>query len=32
MAAGCQAYLPKPLRFTEFVSVVEGLLRGTEVP
>lgn len=32
MAAGCQAYLPKPLRFTEFVSVVEGLLRGTQVP
>lgn len=30
MAAGCQAYLPKPLRFTEFVSVVEGLLSGTE--
>jgi CheY-like chemotaxis protein len=26
MAAGCQAYLPKPLRFTEFVSVVKGLL------
>jgi two-component system cell cycle response regulator DivK len=32
MAAGCQAYLPKPLRFTEFVSVVEGLLSGAKAP
>lgn len=30
MAAGCQAYLPKPLRFAEFVSVVKGLLSGIE--
>jgi two-component system cell cycle response regulator DivK len=30
MAAGCQAYLPKPLRFTEFVSIVKGLLSGPE--
>jgi two-component system cell cycle response regulator DivK len=26
LGAGCQAYLPKPLRFAEFVSVVRGLL------
>ena len=31
LAAGCQAYLPKPLRFAEFISVVKGLLSGTEV-
>lgn len=30
LAAGCQAYLSKPLRFKEFVSVVKGLLGGTE--
>jgi two-component system cell cycle response regulator DivK len=30
LAAGCQAYLPKPLRFTEFVSVVKGLLSDPE--
>ena len=30
MAAGCRAYLPKPLRFVEFVSVVKGLLAGIE--
>jgi CheY-like chemotaxis protein len=30
VAAGCQAYLPKPLRFTEFVSVVKGLLSGAK--
>lgn len=28
LEAGCQAYLPKPLRFAEFVSVVKGLLSG----
>ena len=31
LAAGCQAYLSKPLRFAEFVSVVKGLLDGTGV-
>ena len=31
LAAGCQAYLSKPLRFAEFISVVKGLLSGTEV-
>lgn len=31
LAAGCDAYLPKPLRFAEFVSVVNHLLGGTEV-
>ncbi len=31
LAAGCQAYLSKPLRFAEFISVVNGLLSGTEV-
>jgi len=31
LAAGCQAYLPKPLRFAEFISVVKGLLSGAEV-
>jgi two-component system cell cycle response regulator DivK len=30
LAAGCQAYLSKPLRFKEFVAVVKGLLSGTE--
>jgi two-component system cell cycle response regulator DivK len=30
LEAGCQAYLPKPLRFAEFVSVVKGLLSGPE--
>ena len=29
LAAGCQAYLSKPLRFAEFVSVVKDLLSGT---
>lgn len=28
LAAGCQAYLSKPLRFAEFISVVKGLLGG----
>ena len=31
LATGCQAYLSKPLRFAEFVSVVKGLLDGTAV-
>ncbi len=31
LAAGCQAYLSKPLRFAEFISVVKGLLGGTEI-
>ena len=31
LAAGCQAYLSKPLRFAEFISVVNGLLSDTEV-
>ncbi|MCH8919749.1 MAG: response regulator [Chloroflexi bacterium] len=31
LEAGCQAYLSKPLRFAEFISVVNGLLSGTEV-
>ncbi len=31
LAAGCQAYLPKPLRFGEFVAVVKQLLGGSEV-
>ena len=31
LAAGCQAYLSKPLRFAEFISVVNDLLSGTEV-
>ena len=31
LEAGCQAYLAKPLRFAEFVSVVKRLLSGTEV-
>jgi two-component system cell cycle response regulator DivK len=31
LAAGCQAYLPKPLRFGEFVAVVKRLLGGGEV-
>ena len=31
LAAGCQAYLSKPLRFAEFMSVVRSLLCGTEV-
>ncbi len=30
LEAGCQAYLPKPLHFAEFVSVVKGLLSGSE--
>jgi CheY-like chemotaxis protein len=30
LAAGCQAYLSKPLRFKEFVAVVKDLLSGTE--
>lgn len=28
LAAGCQAYLSKPLRFKEFVAVVKDLLSG----
>jgi len=31
LAAGCQAYLPKPLRFSEFVAVVKRLIDGGEV-
>ncbi len=31
LAAGCQAYLAKPLRFAEFISVVRSLLSGTGV-
>jgi two-component system cell cycle response regulator DivK len=31
LEAGCQAYLPKPLHFAEFVSVVKSLLSGSEV-
>ncbi len=31
LKAGCQAYLSKPLRFAEFISVVNDLLSGTEV-
>ena len=31
LAVGCKAYLPKPLRFAEFISVVKSLLSGTEV-
>jgi DNA-binding response OmpR family regulator len=31
LAAGCQAYLAKPLRFREFVSVVKRLLGNGEV-
>ena len=30
LEAGCQAYLPKPLHFAEFMSVVKSLLSGTE--
>ena len=29
LVAGCQAYLSKPLRFAEFISVVNDLLSGT---
>ena len=31
LAAGFQAYLAKPLRFAEFISVVRSLLSGTHV-
>lgn len=31
LEAGCQAYLPKPLRFSEFVALVRGLLGDTPV-
>ena len=32
LEAGCQAYLPKPIRFMEFVSVVKSLLGDTQPP
>ncbi len=31
LGAGCQAYLPKPLRFAEFVSTVMSLLGDAEI-
>ena len=31
LEAGCQAYLSKPLRFAEFISVVKSLLCGSGV-
>ena len=30
LEAGCQAYLPKPIRFMEFVSIVKSLLGDTK--
>ncbi len=30
LEAGCQAYLPKPIRFMEFVSAVKSLLGDTQ--
>ncbi len=32
LEAGCQAYLPKPLRFMEFVATVKKLLGDTGLP
>ena len=32
LEAGCQAYLPKPLRFMEFVATVKQLLGDTGLP
>ncbi len=30
LEAGCQAYLPKPIRFMEFVSTVHSILSDTQ--
>ena len=32
LEAGCQAYLPKSLRFMEFVATVKQLLGDTGLP
>ncbi len=31
LAAGCQVYLPKPIRFKDFISIVKRLLGDTEI-
>ncbi len=31
LEAGCQVYLPKPIRFMEFVSIVKSLLGDTKI-